>query len=121
MDAFGKSSSESERKTLVVWPSRCANALESELREQMSFDMTQVSAHAPMVWIDGETGEFSNADEYADLGRDITLAEAMELRRVLLAEIAERYRLQLITARESEGDREVYKLSCEVQGIDPII
>lgn len=118
-DVFGEPREpEGERPLKVKWPLRAANVIEQELMGRLGEEMWP--AAPPMIWI--EDDEFKNAHDYAEYG-ELTVYEAMALRDIVMGDIEERYRRQLIVARELGGSAtiELYRVACEVEGIAPVL
>jgi len=122
-DVFGEApDAEREPRLKVMWPLHCANVIEGELRGAMFEAMSLAEHRAPPVWI--EDDEWKNAAEYAEIyGEPLTLGEAIEMQGIIYGDILERYRRQLIVARELGESASLadYLLACDAEGIDPIL
>jgi len=120
MDYFGQAKDDAtEPRLKVKWPCRPVNVIEGALLGCM-IEAAQIEEHrAPMVFI--EEDQFANADEYAAMYGDVTAHEALALRDIIGGEVVERFRRQLILARELGGNPALYFVACEVEGLNPII
>lgn len=121
MDVFGEAKDDAKEPRLkVMWPCRPLNLIEGELTGRMIEAMTLMEHRSPMVFVEDNTW---NADDYAALYGELTAFEAMAMRDIVLGEVVERFRRQLIVARElgDPATLELYQIACEVEGIDPII
>lgn len=121
MDYFGNAKDDAREPVLKIkWPLHSVNVIEGELMGLM-VEAGAIEEHrAPMVFV--EDSEW-NGDDYAEVYGELTAFEALALRGIIGGEIAERFRRQLIVARELGADAspELYQIACEVEGIDPII
>jgi len=112
---------EQERQLKVKWPLRPLNLIEAELNGAMCEAMTLEEHRAPLVFI--EDSQFANEEEWTALYGPMTAFEAMTMREIVFGGVAERYRRQLIIARElgANATLDLYLIACEVEGIDPIL
>lgn len=127
-EIFGAPILEPPAPKMILAP-RAINFLEMELSERQILD--EACNGVPMVFFDGDAGELdaNDADNYeSEYGERLSAQDAMALRAAVHADIAERYRRQLIIAREfgpgwgSEPEHlEIYRLACATEGVDPII
>jgi hypothetical protein len=108
-----------ERPLLVLWPLHAVNVIEQELNGLMCEALSAEEHRAPMIWCEDESW---NSDAYADYG-PISVHEAIALRDIVHGDVQERFRRQLIVARELGKDAtlELYLIACAAEGIDPIL
>lgn len=122
-DFFGEASDDACEPVLKVkWPLRSANVIEAEINGLMSEAMQLVAHAAPPIFV--EDDEFKNADQYAAIyGEALTVHEAIAMQGIVYGEVQERFRRQLIVARElgETATLELYLIACEAEGIDPIL
>jgi hypothetical protein len=121
--SFGDTPEPGARPALkAVWPLRPRNQIEWTLTTTMGEALACVEWRTPMIFI--EEDDFANADQYAELyGEQITAFEADALRCAVYGEVAERYRRQIIAAREC-GERATmpaYLIACLAEGISPLL
>ena len=94
---------EREPRVKIVWPLHPINQIEGDLNGAMHEALSLVEYRAPMIFI--EDDEFANAAEYAELyGEELTAREAIELQKLVNAEVTEQFRRAMIVAREC-GER----------------
>jgi hypothetical protein len=112
---------EQERALKVKWPLRPLNLIEAELNGAMCEAMTLEEYRAPLVFV--EDSQFANEEEWTKLYGPMSAHEAIAMREIVFGEVQERYRRQLIVARElgEKATLELYLIACEVEGIDPIL
>ena len=105
----------------VIWPLRAVNEIEGELNGFLGEAESMVSWRAPFVWI--EDDEWKNAAEYAALYGPLTLREAIAMQGIVYGDVQERFRRQLIVARECgpAATMDDFLLACGAEGIDPIL
>jgi hypothetical protein len=120
-DSFGETTEEqqAQRPTMSV-PARPLNSVELELMEAKALD---ADGAAPIIWIDKDVNpETWNEQEFADTFGPVTLQEAKALQDIIFGEIEEKFRRQICIARELGADAtlELYRVACEVEGVDPI-
>lgn len=122
-DYFGEAREEGRAPQLKVkWPLRPANLIEGGLNGLMGDAMQLVQGRAPVIFI--EDDEFKNANEYAAIyGTPLTVHEAIAMQGIVYGEVQEKFRRQLIVARElgESATMERYLIACEAEGIDPIL
>lgn len=119
---FGEMSKpEGSRPILVRWPLHALNSLEGELIGLMRAAEMIEEHRAPMVWI--EDDEFKNADEWSKLYGPLSAVEAMTMRDLIYGEVQERFRRQIIIARElgPSATLDLYLVACEFEGIPPML
>ena len=112
---------EQERPLKVKWPLRALNLVESELYGAMCEAMVLEEHRAPLVFL--EEDQFANEEQWTALYGPMSAIEAIAMREIVFGEVQERYRRQLIVARElgEKATPELYLIACEVEGIDPIL
>jgi hypothetical protein len=104
----------------VIWPLRAANVIEGLLNGAMGEEMALEAHRAPAIFIDADDGTY-NAADYTAIYGELSLSEAIAMQGIVYGDIGERYRRQLIVARESDGTMADYLLRCEVEGIEPLL
>jgi hypothetical protein len=122
-DFFGDAGDpEGDRKLTVKWPLHAVNSIEIELFEAMHIAMADVEADAPMVFVEDEAEGEWNKEAYASYG-PITASDAIALRDIVYGSVQERFRRQLIVARELGKDAipELYLIACELEQLPPMI
>ena len=111
-DVFGEApDAEREPRVKVFWPLRPVNVIEGELRGSMVEAMSLEDHRAPMIFI--EDDEWSNAGDYAELYGELTLHEAIAMQSIVYGDVQERFRRQLIVAREL-GESATHGLTCRL-------
>jgi hypothetical protein len=118
-EIFGNSSEPETRKPpRMMVPQRCLNSIEATLLGQISWDQ---NSWVPPPFIDGETGDIESADY-----EGMTLRTALDLRNMILLEAEEKFRRQIIIARELGPLRidggpftSEYELACAAEGVVP--
>ena len=121
-DVFGEApDAERVPRVKVVWPLRPVNVIEGELRGAMVEAMSLEEYRAPMIFI--EDDEWSNAGDYAELYGELTLHEAIGMQSVIYGDVLERYRRQLIIAREcgENATRTDYVAACAAEDVSPLL
>jgi hypothetical protein len=122
MDTFGESDKiENERPAKMAVPSRCLNSIEMTLYGQMAGEAAK-SVPAP-PFIDGDSGAFENADEFDGM----SLRLALDYRDLLLSDVQEKFRRQIVIARELGPTRQSgggpftheYEIACALEGVNP--
>ena len=95
-DEFFGEAPEAERRPRlkIVWPSRALNTIEGDLMGALSEELALVEHRAPIIWIENDT--FANADDYGG----ISAIDAMAVQDIVRAEAIQKFRRQLIIARE---------------------
>lgn len=121
-DTFGEAQEpQHDRPIKIIWPGRPANTIEGTLLGMMTEALALQDYRAPVLFV-GE--DETNADTYAAIyGAPFTVADALMLQDIIRAESIEKFRRQMIVAREC-GERATmadYLLACEAEGIDPLI
>jgi hypothetical protein len=122
-DVFGEEQEpQGERQVKVIWPLRSVNVIEGALLGAMTEAMArEVDGRAPILFVgEGENGP----DAYAEIyGQPFTVAEAMILQDLVRSAVIERFRRQLIIAREC-GDRATitdYVAACAAENVSPLL
>ncbi len=118
-DVFGDSSVQENRQPArMVVPPRALNYIEIELQGQL--DGALASAPNP-PFIDGESGDIEG-DDYDGL----PLRTALDLRNMILLDIGEKLRRQIVIARELGPIRtdggpftSEYEIACQLEGVEP--
>jgi hypothetical protein len=114
---------EREPRLLVVWPLRPVNQIEWSLQTAMGEALACIEWRVPAIFLEDD-GFFANGDQWSELyGEELTANEALALQGIVNGEVTERYRRQLIVAREC-GERATmagYLIACEAEGIEPIL
>ena len=119
-EIFGEAKEpQGERPLKVLWPLHSVNVIEGELTGRMVEAMQQVESRAPVIFL--EDNEFSNAAEWEAIYGPVTAHEAIALQGIVYGEVQERFRRQLICARECNGTMDDYLLRCEAEGIHQIL
>lgn len=104
------------------FPPRAVNQVEQEINGILCDSLAVGTCLTPMIFI--EENKFDNAALYeAIYGEPITLQEAFALRDMAHASVVEKFRRQLIVARECGPNATMadYLLRCEAEGLDPIL
>lgn len=120
-DAFGSEQQDPQSKPLrLVVPTRAVNAIELELRSAMHEEIAMQDAPFLFVEDDGT----HNADDFIpQFGRPFTLDEALAIGGIIAEPIEEKYRRQIVIAREL-GDKcavALYVAACLIEGVSPLI
>jgi hypothetical protein len=120
---FGEAPADEREPTIgVIWPLRAANLIEGELNAAMADSLALEAWRVPMVWL--ENDEFTNAHEYVAIyDEELTAREALTLQDIVFGAVVERYRRQLIIAREC-GERASladYLAACAAEQINPLL
>ena len=111
----------------VALPLRPLNLIEHELNAKF-IDELRVR-DAPVPFIDDD-GSLENADDYVKhFGRDdLTTNDVMTVRYLIEGALIEKYRMQLIIARELGETRhnggpsiEEYRAACAAENVDPLL
>lgn len=118
-DVFGESDKiEGQRPPKMVVPPRALNYIEIELQGQL--DAALASAPNP-PFIDGESGDIEG-DDYDGM----SLRTALDVRNMILLDIEEKLRRQLVIARELGPIRTdhgpsttEYEIACALEGVEP--
>jgi hypothetical protein len=121
-EIFGEAKEDTqERQLKVKWPLRALNLVESNLYGAMCEAMVLEESRAPFVFL--EDDQFANEEEWTALYGPMTAHEAIARRDIVFGEVGEKFRRQLIVARElgEKATLELYLIACEVEGIDPIL
>jgi hypothetical protein len=116
---FGESREpEGERQLKVKWPLRPLNLVESAINGAMGEALAIAECGVPMIFI--ENDEFANAEQWAALFGPVTVHEAIALRDIVLGDVQEKFRRQLIVARElgENASWDLYAVACEAEGIE---
>ncbi len=118
-DTFGEGSEpENRQPARMVVPPRALNYIEIELQGQL--DAALASAPNP-PFIDAESGEVES-DDFDGL----SLRTALDVRNLILLDIEEKLRRQLVIARELGSIRTdggpfttEYEIACALEGVEP--
>ena len=119
METFGEGSEpENRQPPKMVVPPRALNYIEIELQGQLDSELG--SAPNP-PFIDGESGDIEG-DDYDGM----SLRTALDLRNLILLDIGEKLRRQLVIARELGPIRtdggpftSEYEIACQLEGVEP--
>lgn len=127
MDEFGDIPADPAVKNIkMMLPLRPLNMIEHELNTRFTEELMIVDAPVPFV---DDDGSLENADDnMKKYGRDLNLDEVMTMRSLIETELLERYRRQLIIAREL-GDQthdghptlEEYRAACALENVEPLL
>jgi hypothetical protein len=127
LDEFGSlPEDETEKPILMAVPLRPLNTFEHELLVKFGEELSIVDAPVPFV---DDDGSLENADDYvARFGRALTLDEIMTIRNLIHGDVLEKYRRQLIAARDLGETRrdggptiEEYRAACAAENLEPMI
>ena len=124
-DSFGDvPESEVAQPIFLAVPPKPLNVIELELGERLDLSLNDPG----IPFIDAATGELENPDDYvAQFGRQLTAREAMAIRDIMAEPLMERFRLNLIIARELGPTRrdgptlEEFHAACAAEGVTPLI
>jgi hypothetical protein len=123
-DFFGDAKdSGGEQRIIFAVPLHALNTVEIVLQERMIMDPTPTP---PMIFLgdDDDDNQGWNADEFAKwFGAPMSLAEASALQDIIESEVTEKYRRQLIIARElgPKATLDLYRLACAIEDVPSII
>jgi hypothetical protein len=113
---------EREHVIKVRWPLRPLNQIEWSLMCAMGEAESLVANRAPPIFL--EEGEFKNAAAYAAIyGEQLTVSEAVAMQEIIYGDVREKFRRQLIVARECGPDAKLidYTSACAGEGIPQML
>jgi hypothetical protein len=126
-DSFGDVSTAREDQRIgMAVPLKSINKFEWHLTSLVMEELTL--ADAPVPFVEGD-GSLENADDYVRrYGRELSLDEVLVVRDLIAEEIVEKYRRQLIIARELGETRrdggptiQEYRAACALENIEPLM
>lgn len=121
-ETFGdETEDQAERPIKIMLPLKPLNLIEQELSGRFIEELSTRDVPVPFV---DDDGSLENADDYIPcFGRPLNLDEAMTIRGLIEDDLLEKYRRQLIIARElgPKATLADYLLGCDAEQIIPLI